>query len=143
MTFEDVLKLCDRSPFKLGPPKETIRDVYDDYRPWFDRYRAGDLTLEKNLLGITMNGLTEEEAFFIIAYSSSCSRWLNGSLWTGEKLTDCKNAFAVSLDASLTKMKPFNGTVFRMDSYPGNDKVVRKWFRKNTGKKFSTPCFLS
>lgn len=142
--FEELLKICDKSPVRHGPPKdETIRYVYECYQPWFERFREGDLELKKNLDGMSLNNLSEEEAFFILAYSSSCSRWLNRSLWVGEKLCDCKKAFANSLKSSLEKMPSYNGVVFRMDSYPGDEKIVGDWFKKNIGKTLSTPCFLS
>lgn len=145
MSFEELLALCDQSPVRVNHPHaSTIRDIYQKgYKPWFDSYRRGDRSLDKNLMGMTENGLTEEEAFFILAYSSSCSRWLNGDLWNNGRLSNCKIAFINALESALQKMRPFNGTVFRMDQYASDDDAVRAWFRKNTGKKISVPCFLS
>lgn len=145
MSFEDLLALCDQSPVRRDRPQpETIRYIYEQgYLPWFERYRSGDTTLDKNLAGMRRNGLTEEEAFFILAYSSSCSRWLNSDLRNGTELTGCKAAFASALDQALKKVQSFQGVVFRMEMPPGDDAQVRRWFSRNTGKKFSTPFFLS
>jgi hypothetical protein len=145
MSFEEILKLCDQKPIHEGHPHaETLRDIYlKGYLPWFESYRAGEVSLEKNLAGMRRNGLTEEEAFFILAYSSSCSRWLNSDLRNGYKLSGCKAAFADGLDAALTKVRSYKGIVFRMELPLGDEAEVLQWFRNRIGKKFSAPFFLS
>jgi hypothetical protein len=121
-----------------------LKEAYIGFKDWFVRYRNGDKSLEANLKGMIDNNLSEDEAFFILAYTGRCSGWINRNLKDGFPLdSDCKIQFANYLEQALDKMPSSNGgLVFRMD-YSGNEKSRLQWFSKHIGMKFQIPYFLS
>ena len=146
MEFFELLELCNDDPIRSHPPKGgTLKSTYyDGYLPWFESYRRGDSSLDKNLKGMIENGLSEEEAFFILAYTSSYSGWINTALKDGRKLdTECKKQFANALDNALEKIKSGPETVYRMDWPPGDPEDVLTWFESKIGSSFVIPYFLS
>lgn len=141
--FESLLKLCEEEKdfFRL-----TVRDSYEKgFLPWFERYRIGDKSLDDNLKGMIENGLSEEEAFFILAYTGGTSSWVNSELRNSElPKSRCKREFVRRLNHSLSKMKSFNNDiVFRMDHPPGDKNEALSWFQKKVGSRFRIPYFLS
>jgi hypothetical protein len=133
---------------------ENIKNYHDtevsetiiEFVNWCIRFRNGDHNLKENLNGMISNGLTNEEASLILAYTGSCSSWINSELreegQVGE--CDCKKEFINRLNLALDKVKPFNNQiVYRMDS-PSEDKnTVLNWFNSKISKVFKIPYFLS
>jgi len=139
--IENILSECDNEKNHHG---QILRKTYSSFQNMFDKYRKGDKSLDPNLKGMKDNNLSEDEAFFILAYTSSYSSWINSNLRDGDSLnSNCKKKFAGYLDQVLDRMPSVKGEiVFRMDS-PGNDKKLLTWFEKHYGKKFLIPYFLS
>ena len=140
--FEKLLNECNGEENFHGL---TIRQSYEGYLPWFEAYRTGDKSLDDNLKGMIENGLTEEEAFFILAYTGSASSWVNSELRDGHlPSTKCKEVFVNKLNQALAKVSSFNGNIaFRMDEPHSNSEEVLKWFHSKIGSKFKVPYFLS
>ncbi|MBK8807067.1 MAG: hypothetical protein IPO21_10630 [Bacteroidales bacterium] len=141
--FEEFLK-------KYGDARnyfnQQIRNTYyNGFLPWFERYRNGDKSLDDRLAGMITNGLTEEETFFILAYTGSYSSWVNSDVRNGLKLEcESKIAFTKWLNRSLDKVAPFNNSiVYRMDNPLGEIEIVLEWFDKKIGKNIKIPYFLS
>jgi hypothetical protein len=139
--IEKALTNCDNEKNHHGL---ILRESYFGYQDWFKRYREGDKSLDPNLKGMIDNKLTEDEAFFILAYTGSCSSWINSRLRDGTSLdSECKKYFADCLDQVLDKIPTANGEiVFRMD-LPGNENEILAWFDKHKGRKIRIPYFLS
>jgi len=141
--FEKLLNECDG---EKDLHETTIRQSFEEgFSPWFKDYEKGDKSLDDNLKGMTDNGLTEEEAFFVLAYTGSASSWVNSELRNGQTPTGkCKEVFANKLNESLSKVASFNGNVvFRMDEPLSESEEVLKWFQAKVGEKFRVPYFLS
>lgn len=141
--FESFLKLCDNVHNHHG---QEVRKTYlDGFLPWFEAYRQGDLSLEKNLGGMVKNGLNEEEAFMILAYTGSHSSWVNSEMRNGQIINcKCKTEFIERLNNALAKIISFdNQIVFRMDSPSDDKEVILNWFKKKIGCIFKIPFFLS
>jgi hypothetical protein len=141
--FESLLTLCDEEKdfFRL-----TVRESFEKgFLPWFESYRNGDKSFDDNLKGMTENGLSEEEAFFILAYTGGSSSWINLELRNSNlPKSKCKGEFVKRLNDSLSKVKSFdNDMVFRMDNPPGENEETLTWFQGKIGSKFRIPYFLS
>lgn len=87
------------------------------------------------------NNLTEEEAFPILAYSAHSAHWLNSALRHQTEISKCKQMFSDNLNRSLSKMRSFNGIVFRMDFLSEPQELA--WFESKINCIFTTPFFLS
>ncbi len=123
--------------------KNPFRKQYDH---WFERYRKGDKDLDDNLLGMIGNGLSEEEASFILSFTARKSSWVNMELRNGIDFSTIEKAeFAEGLTNAISKMPSFdNEIVYRMDSPSENeDGIVREWFSRKIGSIFRIPYFLS
>lgn len=122
----------------------TIDKSYKGYRRLFEEFRQDNTKHSYNLSGMLSNGLSEDEAFFILCYTASYSSWINGDYRAGEQITcPCKAIVSDLLDKSLAKVQSYNGElIFRMD-YSGNDYEVMPWFKRKIGLKFNVPYFLS
>ncbi len=121
-----------------------LKEAYSEFQKWFVRYRNGDKSLDPNLNGMIEYNLSEDEAFYILAYTGRCSGWINSNLREGLSLdSKCKEKFANHLEMALDKMPPANEEiVYRMDN-PCDVNEIMKWFSKHIGKKFQIPYFLS
>lgn len=141
--FESFLKLCDDTKNHHG---QVVRDTYyKGFLNWFQKYRNGDQSLDNNLKGMIKNGLDEEEAFMMLAYTGSYSSWVNSDLRNSRMSNcECKREFISRLNMALDKVIAFNNqTVFRMDS-PSEDKdKVLNWFDSKVESIFRIPYFLS
>jgi hypothetical protein len=146
MILDNLFRLCEEeSDHDKGL---SMRKTYHEgYLPWFDSYRSGDKAYEKNLAGMTKNGLTETEAFFILAYTGGSSFWLNRDRRNGDPYSSkCKEEFANQLENALGKMPSFdNAIVYRMEIYTDGveTEALLKWFKRHQSKKFLTPYFFS
>ena len=141
--FELFLSKCDNIKNHKG---QILRSTYyKGFLPWFKEYRDDNNSHKENLEGMTQNGLTEEEAFVILAYTGSYSSWLNSNMRNGELSScDCKNEFINRLNNSLDKIKCFNDeVVYRMDSPYDKDDNIIDWFKAKTNSIFRIPYFLS
>jgi hypothetical protein len=97
MMMQELKKLFDECKGETDHDNGfSIRDTfYEAYSPWFIRYRNGDKDLDKNLKGMKERGLSEAEAFFILAYTGGSSKWLNRDTRSGEYYSSkCKETFA-------------------------------------------------
>ena len=136
-----VLTECNTEKNHHG---QILRDTYLVYQDWFRRYRDGDKNLDPHLKSMIDNKLTDDEAFFILAYTGSYSSWINSKLRDGASLdSECKNKFASCLDHALSKMPSVKEEiVFRMDN-PGCEREILSWFDKHKRRKIRIPYFLS
>jgi len=141
--FQAFLTLCDNVHDHQG---QELRKTYVmGFAPWFERYENGDFDLEKNLGGMAKNGINEEEAFMLLAYTGSHSSWVNSDLRNGQITNcECKSEFISRLNKTLDKIISFNNQiVYRMDNPSENKEVVLKWFNSKIGFVFRIPYFLS
>ena len=142
INLEELFSLND----KRKDRENSLRYLYHHgFTPWFKRFREGDTSLSPNLQGMVENGLTEEEAFLILAYTGSSSGWINSDLREGKILQEPdKVLFAKYLDYVLEKMPSFDSqVVFRMETPSGDAETVLKWFESKLGSTFVLPYYLS
>jgi hypothetical protein len=141
--FERLFGICEYEVIDRG---SAVSDVYDDFKSIFDNYRAG---VKDNwcgdLTGMTQYGLTEFEAFLILAYTSGASRWLNRETREGDPYgSKCKAYFAHCLEETLKKIPSFDGqTIYRMEIFTRNTNEVLLWFKNHRSKTMRLPYFLS
>ena len=137
-----LLSKCDVQVDQNGLSVEESISSFDD---WFEDFSEGGEEFKPNLNGMVENNLTEEEAYFVLAYTGSASSWINSELRSGKTpLCICKQSYIHYLDKSLEKIAPSkNPIVYRMDSPYGDTKEVLKWFKKNKNKVINIPYFLS
>lgn len=142
MTLEQLTQLCEDIKNHHGL---TIVESIEGYKEWFEDFKNGNQTYKPNLQGMTINNLSEEEAFYILHYTASASSWINSELRDGRELTcKCKLSFGNALNNSLEKVKSFNDKiVYRMDNPSSDSETILKWFNQKIGFSFSIPYFLS
>ena len=141
--FKEFLNICGD---EIPDNSTTIYNLYEEgFKQWFERYKNGDKSLEDNLSGIQKNSLSNDEAFYILAYTGSSSRWLNSDLRNNVVVRNvCKQLYIDNLNNSLDKVAPFNnGIVYHMDSPSAEDVEILDWFESKIGRKFKIPFFLS
>jgi len=143
MKLSNVLELCDSEKDFFNM---TLRESYEKgFLPWFESFKKGEVRLKDNLSGMIENGLSEEEAFYILFYTGGGSSWINSELRNGEyTLSRCKKVVMEKLDFALSKVKSFDGEkTFRMD-FPNNDeKDELDWFESKINSKIFIPYYLS
>lgn len=142
----DLDKLFKLNSQEESRPSERLNYTYSKgFMPWFVDYRSGNKTYEPHLKGMTDNNLTEDEAFMLLAYTSSYSEWINleprnGKAFEGED----KILYADYLSYVLEKLPAYNErTVYRMETWVYDEEKELKWFNKMVGKTFTLPYFLS
>ncbi|WP_162427275.1 ADP-ribosyltransferase [Pontibacter pudoricolor] len=115
------------------------------FMPWFIDYRSGSTKFEANLKGMKDYNLTEQEAFFLLAYTSSYSGWVNGDLRDGNKHNrDDIALFSDGLYCVLNKIPAFGSSfVYRMESQVADVDEELSWFERKTNSTFMLPYFLS
>lgn len=141
--FESFLSKCDDIKNTYG---QVARTSYTrGFKPWFESYKNGNQEFKENLEGMSLNKLTEEETFVILAYTGSYSKWLNWDLRDSELTKcNCKKEFIKRLNNSLDKVKSFdNSTVYRMDSPFEDSEKMLTWFNSKIDCVFKIPYFLS
>lgn len=125
---------------------QNLKDVYyKGFNLWFESYQKGEKDYIENLSGMTANGLTKEEAFYILAYTGSFSSWINSDLRNSHlPECECKSELINRLNMSLCKVINFsNSIVYRMDAPLGEKEKILKWFNSKIGCIFKLPYFLS
>lgn len=127
-----------------------MKNTYEKgYKPLFEKYknRIEQTNSHSNieLKGIKKFNISEEDAFFVLAYTGSYSSWLNSDLRNGMPLhTKCKKYFATRLCEVLNLLPSYNdGFVFRMDNPSGDKETVLNWFSSQINKIVKTPYFHS
>lgn len=142
MGFDVFLQLCDdEGEVDRGL---TIKETYNAFLPCLEKYRNGVKESRINWTGITKYGLSDEEAFFILAYSSGTSKWINAELRLGKELsTNCKKLFSEQLDYSLSKMPSLNESlVYRMQIGIERNSEIKR-FQSRVNSTFIVPQYLS
>lgn len=148
-TFNKYLEDCKDD---VDDHNQNLKRTFEEgWLPLFEQYRTTKtLQLKSTINNIVLSGLieynlTNEEAFFILAYTGSYSSWINQPLRAGQLLKSiCKTRFAEILEKSLDKLPSFNcNYVYRMDSPDGLSQEVITWFKKIINKIVKVPYFLS
>lgn len=117
------------------------------FKPFLELCRADKESFYKryyyvNLEGVNTYNLTDEQAFCIYSYTTSCSDWINIGIRYKQEMTICKKYYADFLDESLDKISQCSKEyIFRMDS-PDQDQI-QSWKKKRIGDTINIPHFLS
>jgi|GEM_PF-5013371 len=142
---ERIIKLIEECKDVEDFHENSIEKSLSSFDEWFEDFRNGGTDYQPNLQGMITNNLTEEEAYFILAYTGGASSWINSELRLGEIANSpCKQSYINLLDKSLEKVSQFqNGIVYRMDTPHSEKDKVLNWFGNKIGSTINIPYFLS
>lgn len=138
-----------------GRASATARNVRDFADSDFDRLlnssdwfiRNGMRSYDENTGDYDesdMSGLSKKEKTYIVAYMSNAYPTINATL-RGENDSADARLLAEKVDGALVKLKNYEGTVYRGETFPSAKAMSRRIneFKKLVGKTYESPSLTS
>lgn len=140
MDLHQFILECGNVEDKHGVALERLYN--EAFKSWLNDF-SNDTPENPRVVASKKMGLTADDAFFIWAYTGSCSSWLNSDKRNcNEYSSDCKRYFAEFLERAIKKIPVHGGVVWRWEE--ADEKLQKfNWFKEQVGSSVRVPYFLS